>query len=368
MSEFDFNAWLKVIQLTENVKIRQIDRESSIMGYGKRVIIFTCCVLSFFLINLLPVRLLNIEKVVGKEILCNEYTDDLVILKKASEKKSSHTIKPVVSVNSNKNIITSIPDINISIYQNQRNFLPRTVKAKYSDGKTREVKVLWEDDIIDTSIAGKYIIEGKVGGYRNKVKCIISIEPLEIIITKLVILPEESYDKTEADRITERISKIYPGILNRLLKKNIHIKLINTPITELPEYGYLKGMLPRGWEGTGKTWDDVPGVSGNPVAIRIGYSEPGRGHGAVNLELHEIAHAVDSYLFNGISGTKEFKNIWSKEAEDLFGNNSYFLNYPDEYFAEAFAMFYLEGEYKYDLSYRAPLTFKFFEELEEKTN
>jgi hypothetical protein len=124
-------------------------------------------------------------------------------------------------------------------------------------------------------------------------------------------------------------------------------------------------MLPRGWEGTGKTWDDVPGVSGNPIAIRIGYSEPGKGHGAVNLELHETAHTVDSYLFNAVSSTKEFKDIWKKEANDLFGDNSYFLSYCDEYFAEAFAMFYLDNDHKFELSNRAPLTFKFIEHLEE---
>ncbi|WP_420535002.1 anthrax toxin lethal factor-related metalloendopeptidase, partial [Bacillus mycoides] len=45
------------------------------------------------------------------------------------------------------------------------------------------------------------------------------------------------------------------------------------------------------------TWDDVPGVGsdigGKPVMARIGFSERGKGHGSINLELHEIAHAID---------------------------------------------------------------------------
>lgn len=282
-----------------------------------------------------------------------------------ASKNSANTVKTSIA---NKIRIASILDINISFYENERSFLPKAVKAKYTDGKYYNVKVIWDDYIIDTSKVGMYTVEGSVEGYKNAVKCIINIRPLEEIIKKLIVLPGDSYDKTEADRIVERISRIYPGILKGLSDRGIQIKLINTPITYLPEYAYLRGMLPRGWENTGKTWDDVPGVSGNPVAIRIGYSEPGKGHGAVNLELHETAHTIDSYLFNGISGTKEFKDVWKKEVNGLFGENSYFLNYPDEYFAETFAMFFLDNDHKYELSYKAPLTFKFIEQLEEKMN
>lgn len=334
------------------------------MGYERKAFICVGCVIICFLFNFLPMGIVGIERVYGREVRVNEYKEDLAVIKKVITKESSQKPKQAKVSNVDKNLIVSIQDISISIYQNEREFLPKVVKAKYSNGKTREAKVTWDDDVIDTSKVGNYTVEGMVEGYKDKIKCIIAIEPLENIISKLIQLPGDSYDKTEADRIIERISRIYPGILKGLLDKGIHIKLINTPITYLPEYAYLKGLLPRGWENTGKTWDDVPGVSGNPIAIRIGYSEPGKGHGAVNLELHETAHTVDGYLFNAITGTEEFKDIWRKEVTDLFGENSYFQSYCDEYFAEAFAMYYLDGDHKYELSYKAPLTFKFIENLE----
>ncbi|WP_458259920.1 anthrax toxin lethal factor-related metalloendopeptidase, partial [Staphylococcus hominis] len=68
------------------------------------------------------------------------------------------------------------------------------------------------------------------------------------------------------------MSKINNPILYSLYKNNVHIKLINFPITYLSEYSYLRGQIPRGWEGTGYTWDYVPGIGGNPVVARIGYS------------------------------------------------------------------------------------------------
>lgn len=334
------------------------------MGYRRKAFIYYWFLI-FYLIICINSTGAIASKAYVKEIYRKEPTEDLNAKKEAATKESQTSVKPVTTPNTNKNQIASIQDISISIYQNERSFLPKVVKAKLTDGKIQEVKVIWNDSIIDTSQTGTYTVEGRVDGYKKAVKCNINIEPIENIISKLIILPQESYDKTEADRIIERISRIYPRILNGLLSKGIHIKLINIPITYLPEYAYLKGMIPRGWDGTGKTWDDVPGVSGNPIAIRIGYSEPGKGHGAVNLELHETAHTVDGYLFKGISGTKEFKEIWKKEVSDLFGENSYFLDYPDEYFAEAFAMFYLDNKHKYELSYKAPLTFKFIEHLEE---
>ena len=334
------------------------------MEYGRKVFICAWFLIICSIFSFLPAEILGIERVDGREVRENEYTEDVSILKKVITRESLQNTKQAKVSNADKNHIVSIQNINISIFQDEREFLPSVVKAKYSNGKTQEVKVTWDDDAIDTSKVGKYTVEGRAEGYNDKIKCVINIESLENIISNLIQLPGDSYDKTEADRIVERLSRIYPRILNGLLNKGIHIKLINTPITDLPEYAFLKGMLPRGWENTGKTWNDVPGVSGNPIAIRIGYSEPGKGHGAVNLELHETAHTVDGYLFNAISGTKKFKDIWKKEVTDLFGENSYFLNYCDEYFAEAFAMFYLDNEHKYELSNRAPLTFKFIQNLE----
>ncbi|WP_244671191.1 anthrax toxin lethal factor-related metalloendopeptidase [Bacillus sp. NTK034] len=185
------------------------------------------------------------------------------------------------------------------------------------------------------------------------------------LVDQLIIVDNGHEQDSEVSKIKSRISKIPISLLGKLNEKGVKIKLTASPITNLPEYAYLKGQVPRGWEGTNRTWDDVPGIGGAAiVAIRIGYSEPGNGHSSSNLELHEVAHTIDSLIYNNLSSTQSFKEIWGKEKALLFGENSYYKNYPEEYFSETFAMFYLNEETKKTLKRKAPLTAVFFENLQ----
>ncbi|TJZ99688.1 hypothetical protein FA950_30155 [Bacillus thuringiensis] len=159
----------------------------------------------------------------------------------------------------------------------------------------------------------------------------------------------------------QRINKININILYSLYKNNVRIKLINFPITYLSEYSYLRGQVPRGWEGTGYTWDYVPGIGGNPVVARIGYSNYGNMHTSINLELHETAHAIDRYVFQNISYSREFLSIHSREYNS-FSNSSYYY-YPEEYFAEAFAYYYLNPQTNASLKKQAPFTYQFIKNL-----
>lgn len=183
-------------------------------------------------------------------------------------------------------------------------------------------------------------------------------------ISNLIILPKGNYDINEANKMIGRIEKIPSPILQELYKENVNIILSTTNITEVKEYEYLKGVTPKGWEGTGKTWDDVPGAGGKPVVARIGYSDPGEAHGSVNLELHETAHAIDAYVFDNISSSEEYKAIWGKEVVNLFVNEAYFVNYSEEYFAETYAIFYLNEVENLKLKEKAPLTYEFIKNLE----
>jgi len=188
------------------------------------------------------------------------------------------------------------------------------------------------------------------------------------ILNEFIILPTSDYDSTIAQKMIDRISSIPTHILKTLVDKGAKMKLANNPITDEPEFAYLKGVTPRGWESTGKTWDDIPGAGGSYMTIaRIGYSEPGRGHGAINLELHELSHTIDNYL-GRISSSEEFQLIWKKEVKSVFGNNPYFVNYSEEYFAETMAMFYLGEDTKELLKNKAPLTYDFIDKLQKKAS
>ena len=66
----------------------------------------------------------------------------------------------------------------------------------------------------------------------------------------------------------------------------------------------------------------------------------------MNLELHELAHSIDRHVFNGLRYKKNFLEIWDQEKEKLFPEVNYLMTYPEEYFAESFAYFYMGGQYR----------------------
>lgn len=175
------------------------------------------------------------------------------------------------------------------------------------------------------------------------------------------------YDEKAAAEMKERIGTIHPLFLEVLAEKEVVIKLINFPLTDLPEYAYLKGEVPRGWEGTGLTWEDVPGAGGDPTVARIGKSDPNdpdSGHDDINLELHEIGHAVDEFVFDDISFSDEFVSIHERE-KDGFLPDVYF-DFVEEYFAEAFAYYYLNEESRQVLLEKAPETKAFIDSLPQR--
>ncbi|GAB6993753.1 hypothetical protein ACFOU0_03255 [Salinicoccus sesuvii] len=174
--------------------------------------------------------------------------------------------------------------------------------------------------------------------------------------------PDGNYDANEAQAMINRLSWVDERILAHTDRAGVRIILMDQPLTELPEFAYLSGVTPRGWENTGQTWDDVPGAGGYTTAARIGYSNPGNGHSTINLELHEYGHAVDSYAAGfTVSGSQEFMDIMAQEKDNLFYDHevpSYF-DVPGEYFAETFAMYYLGGSASARLAERAPMTYQF---------
>lgn len=170
------------------------------------------------------------------------------------------------------------------------------------------------------------------------------------------------YDSAEAQAMIDRLRRVDDRILQHTNSAGVSIILMDMPLTELPEFDYLSGKVPRGWENTNSTWDEVPGAGGHTTAARIGYSDPGNGHSTINLELHEYGHAVDSYAAGfTVSGSGEFRQIMNREKGALFGDHKVpeYFDEPGEYFAEVFAMYYLGGDARSKLQNRAPETYEF---------
>ncbi|MBE4910144.1 toxin [Bacillus luteolus] len=188
------------------------------------------------------------------------------------------------------------------------------------------------------------------------------------LLEHIVVLPEDSFNQTEAINMIQRINSIHPSLLQQLISENITIKLFNGNLTDEPSAAHLKGTTPRGYSNKSKTWDSVPGIGGGKMALaKIGHSENGDGHGSLNLELHELAHSIDRHVLNLIREDTIFQRIWKEEASKMFPNHDYFITYPEEYFAESFVMYYLGDDTKKELKEKAPMTYELFRQIEQST-
>ncbi|MHA7137601.1 anthrax toxin lethal factor-related metalloendopeptidase [Rossellomorea arthrocnemi] len=183
-------------------------------------------------------------------------------------------------------------------------------------------------------------------------------------LENIVLLPQAIYDKTAAMEMIERLDHIPTSLLESTNSQEIKIRLFEKKLTDFSTTSHLKGVTPRGYTNKSITWDDVPGIGGSKlVLVKIGHSEKGKGHNSSNLELHELAHSIDRYVLTDLYYELEFLPLWKREAPRVFPNEPYFLQYKEEYFAETFAMYYLNSETRNLLKKRAPATYQFFKEL-----
>lgn len=191
-----------------------------------------------------------------------------------------------------------------------------------------------------------------------------SLSPESIKLAgQLIVLPEDEFDQNEAAAIITRLALLPDTMLKKAVGNNIRVRLFEGNLTDNPSARHLKGVVPRGYT-TNRTWDQVPGIGGaRTVLVKIGSSEKGKGHGSVNLELHELAHSLDRHVYGGIREEASFLEIWRKESRVLFPGRAYFLDYPEEYFAETFAMFYIGGIPAQLLREAAPQTYHYIEKL-----
>ncbi|KAA9021687.1 anthrax toxin lethal factor-related metalloendopeptidase [Niallia endozanthoxylica] len=185
----------------------------------------------------------------------------------------------------------------------------------------------------------------------------------EEVLSQIIILPVTSFNQAEAAQIISRIDRLPLSLLEKVHKEGIIIQLFNGKLTETKAAAHLENMVPRGYVQK-TTWDEIPGMGGGKVVlVKIGASHKGKGHGSVNLELHELAHSVDRLVYNELRDRQSYLEIWNLEKGNMFPDKKYYLLYPEEYFAECFAFYYLGGQYREELKRKAPLTYQYIKNL-----
>ncbi|MDZ5473138.1 toxin [Bacillus sp. 31A1R] len=195
----------------------------------------------------------------------------------------------------------------------------------------------------------------------------VLIQTLELdskrLLGNIIVLPLDPFNEIEAAAIITRINQLPQSLLKKINQEGIDVKLFNGRLTDNPTTEHLRGLVPRGYINQ-IMWDDIPGIGGSKtVLVKIGHSEKGKGHGSVNLELHELAHSIDRQVFDDLRYNQRYLKIWNDEKGNVFPNQDYFLTFSEEYFAETFAMFYLGGEHKEQLRLKAPKTYDFIKNL-----
>lgn len=107
------------------------------------------------------------------------------------------------------------------------------------------------------------------------------------ILDGAVVLEADVQDITVQTHLKD-LSNMPPFLLKKLREVGYKWYIGNKPVTELDSMQKLHGIIPRGWEGTGNSWDDVGGLCdiGDKVIIL------GRGRGGSVLALHETGHAI----------------------------------------------------------------------------
>lgn len=187
--------------------------------------------------------------------------------------------------------------------------------------------------------------------------------PEDHVINHIILLPHTEFSQTEAASIITRIGELPYQLLEEVNNKHIRIRLFTGKLTDNPTANHLKGVVPKGYRST-KTWDDVPGIGGGKIVlVKIGCSERGMGHSAINLELHELAHSIDRHVFDNLRERPEFLKVWNAERYSLFPGSAYLQTYPEEYFAEAFAMYYYSSASRQELRQKAPKTYQYINSL-----
>lgn len=187
------------------------------------------------------------------------------------------------------------------------------------------------------------------------------------IFDSFAALPAEEREAA-LNEVMDIYSRLPVNLIITLRQRNRGIDLVADNVTQHPAMESYANRRPRGW-AEGRTWSEVPGAgaTGRHGTIIAGNSLH-RGHGSVDLILHEVGHTVDRY-FKDRDGTMDFSNtrVFSEvnratPFETLYGPSAgYQSSNDEENFAEMFALYYAGPETRQRLSEIFPAGFSYFQ-------
>lgn len=119
---------------------------------------------------------------------------------------------------------------------------------------------------------------------------------------RLIVVPGGSGTFEDCEAVAREARRLPGFVLERFERKRIRILACRGSVTDFQRS--LRDKIPRGWEGTGRSWNDVPGTylerekrviiaTIDQDGARVVPTRATRLHGSINLTVHESLHGYD---------------------------------------------------------------------------
>lgn len=129
----------------------------------------------------------------------------------------------------------------------------------------------------------------------------------------------------DLDAVARAAERLPAPVIRRFRRKGVRVVACRGSVTDFERS--LRGVVPRGWEGLGKTWDDVPGaylphrrrvvVGTVDSGGRREVPPAGRGHGSADLVVHEALHGFDYDGGHAVLADPAFVNARQADLDRL---------------------------------------------------
>ncbi len=129
-----------------------------------------------------------------------------------------------------------------------------------------------------------------------------AIDPAALNRARLLVVTGGRGTADDLEAVAREAAGLPGYVMKRFERKRIRIVACRDSVTDFERS--LRGRVPRGWEATGRTWDDVPGTyldrrkrvviatTGSDSGRAVPSRESGR-HGSISLTVHESLHGYD---------------------------------------------------------------------------
>lgn len=139
----------------------------------------------------------------------------------------------------------------------------------------------------------------------------------------------------------DHLAKVPDHIAAALAAKGVKVDVHDGPLTK--SVPGMKGVVPRGWGRSGRTWDSVPG--GYVTNTKTVVAGDSGSHGSESLLLHEYGHAVGDVMGHDDSSmlVSQHAALYDRLPTYLKQGGPGAVAGRQELFAEGFAHYLMHG-------------------------